>query len=211
MDVSTLTPPAENFKYRLWLAWYIVSLSRDPKILADRAVDIWLEIAEGSGVVGDLWLWQDDDEDHIRNFTSFPEISFRAGKELSRTDWTKARRSLEEREARMKSSSPLSHLTSSSRIRIMGWFIIAGPVRHAHLRRGHCQTVNTLIWDWANSVDAIWNFTTPNCEVCGVSGWLDAWIETMLEIYSLRQLRSLPWHLTCNCLERYVDLDFFIR
>ncbi|KAJ7267326.1 kinase-like domain-containing protein [Mycena rebaudengoi] len=27
----------------------------------------------------------------------------------------------------------------------------------------------------------------------------------MLEIYSLRQLRSLPWHLTCNCLERTLN------
>ncbi|KAJ7883477.1 hypothetical protein B0H14DRAFT_1428654 [Mycena olivaceomarginata] len=55
-----------------------------------------------------------------------------------------------------------------------------------------------LIQNWARVTDLPW--TGGTCGVCGVSGTLPVWIETMLEVYSPDDLRLLSWDRECYCL-----------
>jgi hypothetical protein len=208
----------EGFKYRLWFTWYILSMSRDPQVPTQGVdIEMWLAIIAGTNPVGDIWLWQDMDEDYIRQFAPAAVGSLGVRQELSDADWRKARRALQARETRTFSQSPPirrvatqapPHLDSSGRACIIAWFIIAGPVRYEHLRHGHSQRLNALIAAWAKSINADWNLTLGYrhyCEVCGVSQWLELWVHTMLLVYSLDELASTPWRSTCKCLETCLD------
>ncbi|KAF8140745.1 hypothetical protein K438DRAFT_1785437 [Mycena galopus ATCC 62051] len=60
--------------------------------------------------------------------------------------------------------------------------------------------MNMLILEWASLTELLPE-NAESCNVCGVSGVLPIWIDTMLEVYSRDDLRSLPWHHKCRCLE----------
>jgi hypothetical protein len=62
-----------------------------------------------------------------------------------------------------------------------------------------------LIKAWATSTTMVELDFIPSiqhCKICGVSQWLDPWITTMLEVYSVDHLASIPWRCTCTCLMR---------
>ncbi|KAJ6617376.1 hypothetical protein B0H10DRAFT_2033903 [Mycena sp. CBHHK59/15] len=180
----------EPFKYRLWFTWCIVSMSTETRIIAEQAVEIWLAIVDGTNAAGDLWLWQEEDEESIRSFASsrFPAVA------LYNADWGKA--------CQRRPQPLLAHLSSSTRMYLVCWFIIAGPMRQDHLRRGYPQSLSALIGVWAQSIRASWGFSPGNdyCETCGISQWLDIWIAVMLEVYSFDDLRSLLWPPICGLI-----------
>ncbi|KAJ7883539.1 hypothetical protein B0H14DRAFT_3432994 [Mycena olivaceomarginata] len=100
-----------GFKYRLWFIWYIWHLWseswRSPP---------WSAIICGSDGNGDLWLWEDEDEEYIKVFTEnipvFPEL----------LDWHTACWYLKERLGRTAvAATPLAHLTppNSTSLRCM--------------------------------------------------------------------------------------------
>ncbi|KAJ7883556.1 hypothetical protein B0H14DRAFT_1429860 [Mycena olivaceomarginata] len=80
--------------------------------------------------------------------------------------------------------------------------LVAGPMRKAQIpRRGDFQS---LIKRWGrymslHSTDESW---AEICTICRVSHFLATWVETMLKVYLLDDLRSIPWYHACGCWEK---------
>lgn len=196
-----------NFKYRLWFIWQI--WSAQDSILANAVRMLpW-----GSMVSGDLWLWEDEDEECIKEFIKDSDLS--GPGEIPVEGWKEACRAFEARQSRTTvPANALSHLTPQTRLRFIAWLILAGPVRRDKmlqlkmwrdrgvlLQRGGFRSIAELISSWAESMNLsrqIANF----CGVCRLSDFLPMWCETMLAVYSLKDLRSIPWDCACNCFHR---------
>jgi hypothetical protein len=98
-----------------------------------------------------------------------------------------------------------AQLTPEVRVRLFGWFIIAGPLRSGNFHYTDFFRLNALIEAWATSTTMVKLDFIPSihhCKICGVSQWLDPWITTMLEVYSVDHLASIPWRCMCMCLEK---------
>ncbi|KAJ7318968.1 hypothetical protein DFH08DRAFT_970864 [Mycena albidolilacea] len=159
-----------GFKYRLWFIWYVWHLWseswRSPP---------WSAIICGSDGNGDLWLWEDEDEEYIKVFTEnipvFPEL----------LDWHTACWYLKERLGRTTvAATPLAHLTPQSRLRFVAWLLVAGPLRKKTiLQNKRIPSITTMIRRWSKAIAL--PLIGETCDVCGVSGVLPVWIETMLE------------------------------
>jgi hypothetical protein len=93
-------------------------------------------------------------------------------------------------------ATPLAHLTPQTRLRFVAWLLVAGPLRKKTiLQNKRVPSITTLIRRWSKAIAL--PLTGETCDVCGVSGVLPVWIETMLEVYSRDDLRSLPWDYKC--------------
>ncbi|KAJ7485302.1 hypothetical protein FB451DRAFT_52505 [Mycena latifolia] len=205
LQVPKLTVPFPDFKdtdfkYRFWLTRHIMN---DPE-----STSAWLATIEGKESDEDMWLWEDVDEEFIkaalRPFPGDCEVKF------PELDWVLACNALAARNLRTPTQKLLTHLSSQTRIRIISWFIFAGPWRRERLRRGDPQSLDTLIERWGNllyigtelyigNVSAI---AYGNCRNCRASHFVPLWVETMLEVCFLDDLKLIPWSAGCACFEK---------
>ncbi|KAJ7878791.1 hypothetical protein B0H14DRAFT_1629169 [Mycena olivaceomarginata] len=120
--------------------------------------------------------------------------------QITEEDWNDAFQALEARFFRTTvAASPVAHLPSQARLRFITWLLVAGPLRkQAVVRVADIPSMAMLIRNWAEATGL--PLTGGTCDVCGVSGVLPVWIETMLEVYSPDDLRLLSWDEECNCL-----------
>jgi hypothetical protein len=151
---------------------------------------------------GDFWLWEEEDEEGIREFAISNEpLSI---SEMTEEDWDNAFQALEARFSRTTVvTNPVAHLPSQARLRFMAWLLVVVVLREYrifYLQLPRQDSTMILIRNWAKAIGL--PLTGGTCNMCRVSGVLPVWIETMLEIYPRDDLRSLPWHSKCNCLHR---------
>lgn len=190
-----------GFKYRLWFTWYIsCSGLKESGIVRSP----WWAVICGTDASGDLWLWEDDDEECIKEFADGIPHSLVMPLEC----WDTACRALEARLSRRKMpASPLTHLAPRTRLRFIAWLIVAGPVRRDRIFRWFWQEgyrrIDPIISEWAALTLALPG-AQESCSICRVSHLLPIWFETMLEIYMLEDLQSIPWDHTCSCFQRFV-------
>jgi hypothetical protein len=155
-------------------------------------------------------LWEEEDEEGIREFAidnqplSVSQITEEGNDafQITEEDWNDAFQALEARFSRTTvAASPVAHLPSQARLRFIAWLVVAGPLRkQTVIHVVEISSIATLIYSWAQVTDL--PLTGGTCDVCGVSGVLPVWIETMLEVYSPDDLRLLSWDKQCNCLHR---------
>jgi hypothetical protein len=187
-----------GFKYRLWFIWY--------------TWNHWSERWESPpwlDIIGDLWLYEDEDEEYIKNFIEDEEYikNFIDSEDLfvfpelfpELRDWGIACWYLEKRLAQTTVAATLFvHLTPQIRLRFMTWLLVA--LRRTKMSRNNSiPSIAMLVYDWAKSIRLPLRGT---CHACRVSDVLSVWMETMLEVYSRDDVGSLPWDLECNCLHR---------
>jgi hypothetical protein len=169
-----------DFKYRLWFTYYI-----------------WYTLYEGeyslpsfvaACVANDLWFWEEEDEECIEEFAmALPSESF--AESVKSMDWDKACQALETRQSRTM-VTPLAHVTSQIRLRFMAWLILVGPLRKDIRVEGHDIHIDDLIFNWAKSLN-LHDRAAETCDICQVSRLFPIWIETMIQVYSLDDLRSI--------------------
>ncbi|KAJ7267304.1 hypothetical protein C8J57DRAFT_363326 [Mycena rebaudengoi] len=193
----------QPFKYCLWFTWYIVMMSSNRRIPSQEIVKTWLAIVEGTNEMEGLWAWKDEDEEYLKNlvtrhFAAKPPFSVEV---LSASNWLDGCEAVGRRSSQIPREPLFAQLTSEARVRLFGWFIIAGPVRHRNLRYIDPPPLSALIRSWAMFTRVDFVPSRQHCEICGVSQWLDPWIMSMLDVYSVDHLASIPWHRTCVCLK----------
>jgi hypothetical protein len=162
----------------------------------------WFSLLCGENANGDLWLWEDEDEEGIREFAIGNEpLSI---SEMTEEDWNNAFQALEARCSRTTvAANPVAHLPSQARHRFMAWLLVVVALREYRIFElpiSRQDNTMMLILYWAQATGL--PLTGGTCNMCRVSGVLPVWIETMLEIYPRDDLRLLPWHYKCNCLHR---------
>ncbi|KAF7369146.1 Protein kinase domain-containing protein [Mycena venus] len=185
-----------NLKYRVWFTWYMMEMDRRSHVRGS-----WFAVLGGTGADKDLWLWEDDDEEFIKSFGS--KHWQRSPLRIPEMDWDDACRAYEVRRSRATTSaSPLVHLTPLTRLRFIAWLIVVGPLRKGHILKW--GNIDELILRWGASISfRMANSDVEACKSCGVSHLLPIWIETMLNVYSLSDVRAIPWHHTCSCFESH--------
>lgn len=99
LDVVKIPDPYSsysNFKHRLWLTWYIWYAAQK-QYGAEKRLP-WLAIVGGADADGDLWLWEDGDEESIQEFTQ--DLSLLAAlPEMPISDWDDACHAFEARQS----------------------------------------------------------------------------------------------------------------
>ncbi|KAJ7318976.1 hypothetical protein DFH08DRAFT_819419 [Mycena albidolilacea] len=184
-----------GFKYRLWFmrhVWQRCSRWNSP------LWPLWLTVIYGPDGNGDLWLWEEEDEEGIREFAIANGLL--SVSQMTEENWNDAFQALEARSSRtIVIASPLAHLPFKTRLRFIAWLLVAGPFRKDYIsQNGGIPSIAMLIDHWAYVTDNPVNRGT--CHACGVSDVLSVWIETMLEVYSRDDMEALPWDRDCNCL-----------
>ncbi|KAJ7842794.1 hypothetical protein B0H14DRAFT_2779851, partial [Mycena olivaceomarginata] len=189
-----------NFKHRLWLTWYV--LQKYVPQAAGRE-SFWRTAVPGTETTRDLWFWEDEDEEYIRQWAFTDNPLLKLFHEMPTMDWSNACRALETRRLLPRpTASPLAHLTPQTRCRFMAWLIVAEAVRKEDLAEmGNTGGLHDLIEFWGISV-RIADFKGEKCGICRISHLLNVWLETMLEVYTLEDLRLLPWRPKCGCFYR---------
>jgi hypothetical protein len=77
---------------------------------------------------GDLWLWEEEDEEGIREFAIADELL--SVSQMTEENWNDAFQVLEARLSQtMVIANPLAHLPTQTRFRFVAWFLVAGPLR----------------------------------------------------------------------------------
>jgi hypothetical protein len=190
-------PAYANFKHRLRFTWYILQMH-----VPQAALPFWWAAVSGVDANGDLWFWEDEDEEYVIVNAFADDHPFHTVRGMPLVDWTVACQALETRQLeRRRMASPLSHLTPQSRFRFMAWFIVAEVARKGQLKTGHIGGLHDLIACWGMSLDIVGSHG-ERCRICGVSGILGIWLKTMLEVYMLDDLRLIPWYPECSCFNR---------
>ncbi|KAF7369136.1 Protein kinase domain-containing protein [Mycena venus] len=190
-------PPGE---YRIWFTSYIFWCSAD-----GRTGPPWWDLLCGAAA-NDLWLWEDEDEEVIKKLVE--DLDSHRDRDnhhwVPLKEWDDACRALSARLSRKTapaSSRPLAHLTPPIRLRFIAWLLLAGPLERTRiLLDAGFPGIGSLIYDWANALQYLGPAATI-CKVCRISHALPIWIATMLEVYSLEDVRSIPWYYECNCLD----------
>ncbi|KAJ7489301.1 hypothetical protein FB451DRAFT_686485 [Mycena latifolia] len=209
--------PYADFKHRLWLSWYYLMLgstSLTPEIRERRRMS-WLAMMRRTGADEDLWLWEEEDEEYLEKaLQPFGDLKalapFRVD-DVPVEDLCVAFEALE----RGKPRSPTKVFTRRSpqiRVRVIAWFIVAGPSRQEIMRDGGSPSLTTLITDWGS---LFYNFFQPaalavsntRCAFCRVSHLLPIWVDTMLQFCFLDDLKSIPWWPACTCLARQISIS----
>jgi hypothetical protein len=159
-----------------------------------RREEVWVAVVSGMDTNGNLWLWEDEDEEYIKEFIGHHSLHLL---ELPMVDWSNACQALEARRqlAPRPPASPLSHLTPQSRLLFIAWLVVGELGRRQHL--------GDMITYWGISLaDFIADTAVERCNICQVSHLLKCWMETMLEVYLPCDLQSIPWYPRCSCFER---------
>jgi hypothetical protein len=158
----------------------------------------WWPAVSGADANGDLWFWEDQDEEFVNAFADPPYHALR----MPLADWTIACLALKTRQLECRrTTSPLSHLTPQSRFYFMAWFIIAEVARKGKLETGDNGGLHDLIACWGMSLGIVGS-DRERCRICRVSHILAIWLETMLEVYMLDDLRLIPWYPECSCFNK---------
>ncbi|KAF7333429.1 Protein kinase domain-containing protein [Mycena venus] len=188
-----------DFRYQLWFTWYILQM-HVPQ--AARRGPLWWALISGAVANRDLFFWEDEDEDYIRTFINDHTGSLHLVPEMPTVDWKNAFVALEMRHLWPRhTASLLAYLTPQSRVAFMAWFIVTEVVRKEHFAKfGDMGRLHYLIEWWGISTN-IANDVEERCQICEVSRFLGVWLETMLEVYTLEDLRLIPWHPECSCME----------
>ncbi|KAF8174671.1 hypothetical protein K438DRAFT_114731 [Mycena galopus ATCC 62051] len=188
-----------EMKYRLWFTWHILRMSLFHLVPAEaaRRREVFWSCVSGTDPNEDLWLWEDEDEEYIQAFTNGWNLSLG----MSEVQWADGRRALEARQlqhSHPRTPSPVSHLTPQTRLRFIAWLIVA----NVHLKERGFTWMNIglddLIEPWYFSLGLLTR--TPECHHCRrrVSS-INVWLETMLQVYSINDLQSIPWDQECTC------------
>ncbi|KAJ7915878.1 hypothetical protein B0H13DRAFT_1871625 [Mycena leptocephala] len=200
LESSVRNPDASsvyaNFKCRVWFTWYIMQMHT-----AHRPAEFWLAVVSGADANGDLWLWEEEDEEYIKAFIE--DHSLISYLDMPLEDWSNAGQALRVRQNRPRPMrGPLSHLTSKTRLRFISWLIVAEVGQKNHLlQSGEIGSLGELVAWWGSSTVA--DYEEESCELChGISDLLRVWLETVLEVYLLDDLWSIPWDAECNCFPR---------
>jgi hypothetical protein len=155
-------------------------------------------------VANDLWLWEEEDEEYIEEFAkSLPPSFLETATSVDSEYWDAVYEALETRQSRTM-ASPLTHVTPRVRLCFVAWLILVGHLRkdsRLDPRSNADLDIETLIFFWAKSLN-LHDWTTRTCNICRVSQVLPMWTETMLQVYSLDDLRTIPWYDKCNCFNR---------
>ncbi|KAF7377563.1 Protein kinase domain-containing protein [Mycena sanguinolenta] len=191
-SINALDALESKIKYRLWFiafVWHMADKGTTPvfeNILNETSV-FWLE---------------DEDEDYIkefaRNCSAFNWIPFDCAEALDWDEVFKAQRIPRATAA----ANPLVRLTPQIRLRFVAWLIVAGPVRKDRILEDEegFPSIAMLVRDWSKSTAQLSDFTAmETCNICSVSHLLPVWVETLSQIYSSEDLKSLPWS-GCDCL-----------
>ncbi|KAJ7790660.1 hypothetical protein B0H14DRAFT_208361 [Mycena olivaceomarginata] len=209
-DAFDVLKTQSEFKYRVWFTWRLVNFSlkgiENARTAARRQEQFWMAIAK-MDPNEDLWLWEDEDEGYIKAFVEdhssdwIPESSL----EMSAFEWAHASQALEERPPQRPTVSPVSHLAAHTRLRFIAWLIVADVTPKDRLRLAGLEP---LVRDWRLCIADSSTYSSccgaPHC--CGVSR--NIWLETMLHVYSVDDLQSIPWYPedssleTCKCFQR---------
>ncbi|KAF8124857.1 hypothetical protein K438DRAFT_1034979 [Mycena galopus ATCC 62051] len=185
-----------EMKYRLWFTRYLLEFSLFDVISGEAAQrrEMFWSFVSGT----DLWFWEEEDEEYIQAFSNGWDLSLG----MSEVEWADACRALEARQlqhSHPRTPSPVSHLTPQTRLRFIAWLIVA----YVQLKEWGFlwmgTSLNDLIKSWELSIiiDST-GFTTPECHHCRVSV-MNVWLETMLQVYSIDDLQSIPWYQRCTC------------
>ncbi|KAF7377569.1 Protein kinase domain-containing protein [Mycena sanguinolenta] len=204
-DIPRVTIPDEysrhaGSQHRLWFIWYIWH-----HLTGTRRRPPWMDIVCGD-VDGGLWLLEDEDEECIKEFVIYLAVYYSFDlmpAQMPMVDWNDASRALDARLSQTILSNQLAHVTSKTRLRVIAWLVVVGPLRKDRILRDEgVPTIERLIHHWAMSM-GLFRDGAETCEICSVSHLLPLWIETLVEIYSLEDLGSLPWG-PCDCLESHL-------
>ncbi|KAJ7113490.1 hypothetical protein C8R44DRAFT_741085 [Mycena epipterygia] len=156
-----------DFEHRVWLTWYSMRMHMEPT--SHRTS--WLAIIEGTDPHGDLWLWEDGDEEWAKALHGESAYPFPYPTE----DLVDAFRVLEvrTRKSRPPAQRVLAHLSPKARVAIISWLIVAGPLRQSKLKSGHYQPLNftMLLQAW---VTMFYGHSSYPCNHCQIS--LTVWL-----------------------------------
>jgi hypothetical protein len=184
-----------DFKYRVWLTWHLMTMliPGTAEAVARIREKFWMDMVSRMDPNRDLWFWENEDEEYIKVFTE--DHLLQVTLEMPVVDWVKACRALDARQPEFQlTANPLSHLTPPTRLLFIAWLIVAERSQ-MHLHHIIAYWGISLAISTADS-------TVERCNICGVSQLLKGWMETMLEVYLLDDLRSFPWYVQCDCFER---------
>ncbi|KAF7377549.1 Protein kinase domain-containing protein [Mycena sanguinolenta] len=195
-SIHDLDALESNIKYRVWFTgfvWYMAG---------EGATPIWETIFSDASV---FWLWQDEDEEHIKEFVQTLPASHRIP--LVSTDGALRTLKAVSISRAMVAPNLLAHLTPPTRLRVIAWLMVAGLFRkNRKFKDEGFPSIAVLIHDWAKSTALFSNSAeaAKACNICSVSHLLPVWIETLSQIYSLENLKSLPWS-GCDCLNSHLS------
>jgi hypothetical protein len=199
---------SSEFKYRVWYTWCMLKTSlmnfMVVGIHADETQEtFWAAVSDPND---NLWLWKDEDEKYIKSlidggiFSSFSDSLVRL--QMSEADYVHACRQCEVLKASQlqhRTVSPVSHLDPPTRLRFMAWLLLvaAHPLKHSTR-----LCISLLLATWARSIDSFSDFRLGVSPCCGVEDHLDVWLQTVLHVYSVDELRLMPWKSECSCFPR---------
>ncbi|KAJ6466797.1 hypothetical protein C8R45DRAFT_1020148 [Mycena sanguinolenta] len=177
-----------KYRYRLWFTGFVWFVA------GEGATPIWETIFSEASV---FWLWEDEDEECLKKIAWDLPIPY----VIPFGDSNKARRAFEAGRTTV-AANPLAHLTPRTRLRFVAWLMVVGPIRKDRILDDEVPPLtDMLIYDWAKSTTLLSDSkAAETCDICSVSHLLPAWIETLSQVYSLEDLKSLPWGL-CDCLK----------
>jgi hypothetical protein len=99
---------------------------------------------------GDLWLWEEEDEEGIREFAIGLNEPL-CIREMTEEDWANTFQALEARFSQTTvAASPVAHLPSQARLRFIAWLLVAGPLRkQTVIHVVDIPSIAMLIRNWA--------------------------------------------------------------
>ncbi|KAF7377580.1 Protein kinase domain-containing protein [Mycena sanguinolenta] len=158
----------------------------------------WAICGNSDASSGSLWLWEDEDEEYLKRFAAQHSVAHIRVDDHSDGAYLAL--------AATRAANPtLAHLTPEMRFRFIAWLMVAGPLRKDRILQDTARSfpsIDMLISDWA--ISTALRGAAPaivTCSTCGVSDVLPVWIETLSKIYSVEDLRTLPWSRSCKCLD----------
>ncbi|KAJ7113462.1 hypothetical protein C8R44DRAFT_710619 [Mycena epipterygia] len=184
-----------DFEHRVWFTWYSMQMHMEPT----KHRTSWLAIIEGTDPHGDLWLWEDGDEEQAKAVHD----TYHNPIPCPREDLVDVFRALESRtrKSRPPAQNVLAHLSPQTRVGIISWLIVAGPLRQSKLKSGDYQMLDftTLLKEWAT----MFCRRSLRCNRCQISlTAVRIWAGFMKQVHSVEDLLSIPWSFGCNCLKR---------
>ncbi|KAJ6466812.1 hypothetical protein C8R45DRAFT_478714 [Mycena sanguinolenta] len=202
-DLDALRTYSASDDYRVWFIRYIWDRTSGSTL----SPPWWAICGDSDASSGSLWLWEDEDEEYLKVFAahhSVPHIrvgDHSDGAYLALADFRRRSQTIP------AADLILADLAPETRFRFIAWLMVAGPLRKERMLQDAARSfpsIDMLIDDWATSTalrapEPAW--TMAICSACGVSDVLPVWIETLSTIYSVQDLRSLPWSRSCDCLD----------
>lgn len=181
------------FKYRVWFMRHVIHVVSRRRAESQRS--LWLQMVEGMDAQTDLWLWKDEsDEEYLKTLQLSAVIQWHEdfwdlATALKTREWTHGRRISEPGRA-------LAGISPHERARVVGWLITVAASRKS-------GRVEELISQWANASSIPQGQAGLPCVHCNLPDpVLRSWTQTMMHVYSLDDIRAIPWRAECQCLQK---------